>query len=202
MAFVSGGTYKMEERGNTVTVLPFCLDLTEVTAGAYAQCVESKKCSADGVRCAAQATYGDATKADHPINCVDWAQAVAYCKAQGKRLPSEEEWEWAARGQGEGREYPWGEGDARSKVCWSGATDRSGTCKVGEFVAGDGFGGFHDLAGNVWEWTASKYTPKDDARVNRGGGWISNRIADLRASNRYSDDPGNRTAYDGFRCAR
>jgi len=202
MGFIAGGTYKMEERGNTVTVQPFCLDLTEVTAEAYAQCVQSKKCSAEDLRCAPEATYGTVGKADHPVNCVDWNQAVTYCQAQSKRLPTEEEWEWAARGQEEAREYPWGEGDPRSKVCWSGATDRGGTCRVGEFVAGDARGGIHDLAGNVWEWTASKYGAKEKARVNRGGGWISNRAADLRTSNRYADDPENRTAYDGFRCAR
>jgi len=191
----------MEERGNTVTVQTFCLDRTEVTAGAYAQCVQSKRCDERGVRCGLQATYGHPEKTDHRINCVDWKQAAAYCQSLGKRLPTEEEWEWAARGQEDARDYPWGDGDPRSIVCWSGATDRSGTCKVGTFVASDTADGIHDLAGNVWEWTSSSYSPKSTAKVNRGGGWISNRAADLRASNRYADEPINRTAYDGFRCA-
>jgi sulfatase modifying factor 1 len=202
MAFLSGGTYTMEERGNTATVQAFCLDKTEVTSGAYTQCVQSKMCEERGLRCGLRATYGHPEKADHPINCVDWKQAVTYCQSLGKRLPTEEEWEWAARGQEGAREYPWGDGDPRSIVCWSGATDRRGTCKVGAFVASDTAAGIHDLAGNVWEWTSSSYSSKGTAKVNRGGGWISNRAADLRASNRYSDEPTNRTDYDGFRCAR
>jgi formylglycine-generating enzyme len=203
MAAVSGGAFQMGELGNHVAVRPFCLDLTEVTADAYAQCVQTHKCNDEGLRCGPAATYRIASKRDHPINCVSWPQADKYCRAQGKRLPTEEEWEWAARGQEEAREYPWGEGSAESKVCWSGGTrQRESTCRVGEFVAGDAASGIHDLAGNVWEWTSSSYNKRDASRVNRGGGWISNRLWDLRTSNRYADDPTNRTVYDGFRCAK
>ena len=203
MAAVTGGAFQMGELGNAVTVRPFCLDLTEVTADAYAQCVQAHECTDQGLRCGAAATYGLATKRDHPINCVTWGQADKYCRAQGKRLPTEEEWEWAARGGEEAREYPWGEGTPEAKVCWSGGTrQREGTCRVGEFGAGDAVGGIHDLAGNVWEWTASPYNKRDASRVNRGGGWISNRTADLRVSNRYADDPVHRTVHDGFRCAK
>ncbi len=203
MAAVTGGDFKMGELGNAVTVRPFCLDLTEVTAGAYAQCVNAHNCSDEGLRCGAAATYGNTAKSNHPINCVTWAQADQYCRAQRKRLPTEGEWEWAARGRGEARELPWGDGAAEAKVCWSGGRrEREGTCPVGEFAAGDAVGGIHDLAGNVWEWTASYYNQRDHSRVNRGGGWISNRLGDLRVSNRYSDDPTHRTDHDGFRCAR
>ena len=203
MAAVAGGAFQMGELGQAAKLRPFCLDLTEVTADAYAQCVQAHKCNDEGLRCGAAATYGSATKRDHPINCVTWAQAEKYCRAHGKRLPTEEEWEWAARGQDEGRDYPWGQGGGDGKVCWSGGTRvREGTCRVGEFGRGDGVGGIHDLAGNVWEWTSSAYNKRDASRVNRGGGWISNRLGDLRVSNRYADDPTNRTAYDGFRCAQ
>jgi formylglycine-generating enzyme required for sulfatase activity len=203
MATLAGGAFQMGELGNSVTVRPFCLDLTEVTADAYAQCVQAHKCSDEGLLCGAAATYGIAAKKDHPINCVTWAQADKYCRVNGKRLPTEEEWEWAARGQDENRDYPWGKGGADGKVCWSGGTRvRESTCRVGEFARGDGIGGIHDLAGNVWEWTSSAYNKRDTSRVNRGGGFISNRLGDLGASNRYSDDPTNRTVYDGFRCAQ
>jgi len=203
MASIAAGAFQMGELGNSVTVRPFCLDLTEVTADAYAQCVRAHKCNDEGLRCGNAATYGVATKSGHPINCVTWAQAHQYCRAQGKRLPTEEEWEWAARGQQEARDLPWGEGSAESRVCWSGGPrQRDSTCPVGEFVTGDAMGGIHDLAGNVWEWTSSAYNKRDGSRVNRGGGFISNRLGDIRTSNRYADDPTNRTVYDGFRCAQ
>ena len=203
MAAIAGGTFQMGELGKTVAVRSFCLDLTEVTSDAYAQCVQAHKCDDIGLRCGPAATYGIATKKDHPINCVTWAQADKFCRALKKRLPTEEEWEWAARSQEEGRDYPWGKGSAEGKACWSGGTRvREGTCRVGEFAKGDAAGGIHDLAGNVWEWTSSAYNNRDPSRVNRGGGFISNRLGDLGVSNRYADDPTNRTVYDGFRCAQ
>jgi formylglycine-generating enzyme required for sulfatase activity len=203
MAFVDGGAYRMGELGTIVTVRAFCLDLTEVTSIAYAQCVGAHQCSDEGLHCGRAATYGVTTTGDHPINCVTWAQADKYCRAQRKRLPTEEEWEWAARGGEEGRGYPWREGTAEGKVCWSGGTrEREETCRVGEFPAGDAVGGIHDLAGNVWEWTSSAYNQRDTSRVNKGGGFISNRRGDLHVANRYADEPTNRTVYDGFRCAK
>jgi formylglycine-generating enzyme required for sulfatase activity len=190
MAPVGGGAFRMGERGTIVGVHAFCLDITEVTSEAYEQCVQRRQCSDEGLQCGAAATYGVATKRDHPINCVTWGQADKYCRAQGKRLPKEEEWEWAARGQDQGFDFPWGNSSAEGKVCWSGGTrEREGTCRVGEFVAGDTAGGIHDLAGNVWEWTASPYNQRDASRVNKGGGWISNRKMDLAVSNRYADEP-------------
>jgi sulfatase modifying factor 1 len=203
MASIDSGVYRMGELGTIVTVRPFCLDLTEVTSGAYAQCVEAHHCSDEGLHCGAAATYGVASKRNHPINCVTWAQADKFCRAAKKRLPTEEEWEWAARGGEEARNYPWREGSAEGKVCWSGGTkQREETCAVGEFPAGDAASRIHDLAGNVWEWTASAYNKRDATRVNKGGGFISNRRVDLHVSNRYADDPTNRTVYDGFRCAK
>jgi len=114
MALVPGGTYRMgseagdsdEQPVHEVEVARFCLDLTEVTVSDYAGCVSSGKCmpANTGGSCNA----GVAGRENHPINCVDWNQADAYCQAQGLRLPTEEEWEYAAKGGDEDRRYPWG----------------------------------------------------------------------------------------------
>jgi formylglycine-generating enzyme len=98
-----------------VTLAPFSLDTTEVTVAAYAACVASERCSraSQGDLCNA----GQPGRESHPINCVDWDQAEAYCKATGKRLPTEEEWEWAARGGERGWKYPWGDDPPGGQLC-------------------------------------------------------------------------------------
>ena len=146
MSRLSGGSYARVARHDTATVHPFCMDVTEVTVDAYTACVRAGKCTAEatsGDGC----NYGVSGKGNHPMNCLDWNQATTYCHAQGKRLPSEEEWEWAARGGAEGRTYPWGNTDPDSQLCWSGVTKREGTCPVGSYPAGDAPGGVHDLCG-------------------------------------------------------
>jgi sulfatase modifying factor 1 len=176
MASLAGGRFTMGERGDAVTVQPFCLDVTEVTVASYAACVLAGGCSAHGTWTSYSSTTGIpwssegcnycvTGRGNHPMNCVDWNQAGDYCKAQGKRLPTEEEWEWAARGGTEGRTYPWGKAApaSASQLCWG-----DGTCPVGSFPKGDAPGGIHDLAGNVSEWTfqyAQAYS------IARGGGW-------------------------------
>jgi formylglycine-generating enzyme required for sulfatase activity len=207
MVSLPGGTFKMGKRGDTVTVQPFSLDATEVTADAYAACVRGGGCTADhpgewtlyGKEFTAdgRCNYGVIGKGNHPINCVDWNQATAYCRWAGKRLPTEEEWEWAARGQSRGTQYPWGDEEPGSRACWN----RSETCAVGSYPAGDAPGGIHDLAGNVWEWTASKYAANSSLRVLRGGGFSDDATA-LLASIRGRYDPAPRYNYVGFRCSR
>ena len=182
---------------------PYELDLTEVTVAAYEACVKEGGCTTDGLNKSAggsnddHCNWGQSSRAEHPINCVDWNQAEAYCKWAGKRLPTEQEWEYAAS-SGKGWTYPWGnEEPASSKLCWSRS---DGTCKVGSFPAGDNAFGVKALAGNVWEWTSSNYDA--NARVVRGGGW-DNKIPDfVRASFRLRDAPSNRYSSLGFRCAR
>jgi len=186
--------------GAVVTVAGFCMDVTEVTAGAYAACVRSGRCSVDGLQCA-RGTYGVSGKEDHPINCVDWGQAVTYCNAVGKRLPTDDEWEYTARGGVNGWDYPWGNAEPDFQLCWSKPTMVGGTCTVGRFPEGNNPWGVQDLAGNVWEWMSSV---SDDFpfRTLRGGSWSDSVPSDVRATTRKFSKPSSRSNFVGFRCAR
>jgi formylglycine-generating enzyme required for sulfatase activity len=150
-------------------------------------------------------------KEDHPVVRVTWNDAVAYCAWLDKRLPSEAEWEKAARGT-QGYRYPWGNEWDAAKLN-ARATGLRGTAAVGSFGAGASPYGVEDMAGNVWEWTADWYqaypgNTTGDAyygevcRVTRGGGWFDQE-PQLTAFNRNCADP-TKTAIDelGFRCAR
>jgi formylglycine-generating enzyme required for sulfatase activity len=218
MAGVPGGKYVMGEKEGTVEVKPFCLDVTEVTASAYAACVKAGDCSEEGTSQYDTCNAGKG-RGRHPMNCVDWKQAKGFCEAQGKRLPSEAEWEWAARGGDAARKFPWGDeapDDPEDRACWSGGTEgeregsahrwwgrREGTCTVGSFPTGNGRFGHKDLSGNVWEWTSSKYDAESPGRVYRGGCWFSVVASGLWASVRFRGAPSVRhNSLFGFRCAR
>jgi formylglycine-generating enzyme required for sulfatase activity len=196
MASLPGGTFTMGGH----KVAPFCLDVTEVTVDAYTQCVHSRLCGADGLNPFPQCNYGVSGKGNHPINCLNWRQADAYCFAQGKRLPTAQEWELAARGENRGRAYPWGNTPPASQLCWSGMQGRDGTCAVGSFRGGDAPGGIQDLGGNVSEWTESLDDGDRTARVVCGNSWRDNYEAQVAC--RQSEN-SNRLGTDlGFRCAR
>lgn len=202
MAFLPAGSFSMGDRKDRVKVGRFCMDVTEVTADAYALCVKTGQCSAKGLNCGAASTYNATGKGDNPINCVDWAQASSYCQSQGKRLPTEEEWEWAARGGPSAKTYPWGNVEPSSQVCWSGFGQLSGTCSVGNYQAGASPQGVLDLSGNVWEWTSGTRDSSGTERVARGGAWSSTAPSYLRASERYWTQPQYQFIYIGFRCVR
>lgn len=232
-----------EHPQHDVTLSAYCIDKTEVTAKAYAACVAAEGCSsalltvnsdefqADEVKLYSRFCNRADKRPDHPINCVDWNQATAYCTWRRKRLPTEVEWEYAARGN-DGRVYPWGNeapGAKRLNACGSecaamgmrilhqgGAKmyDASDgwetTAPVGSFPDGASPFGALDMAGNVWEWTADWYVsyaaaagaiPRDAFRVNRGGGWMNEGASDVRAAVRYPDPPSVRDINLGFRCA-
>ncbi len=224
MGLLAGGTLSVGSGrvGGRATVKPFCLDLTEVTADAYAACALTGGCTTDHVREASAdgvafkadrwCNYGVAGRGAHPMNCVDWAQADAFCRGVGKRLPSEEEWQWAARGGPAATRYPWGNAAAGTQPCWSGFAKRKGTCPAGSNPLSDAPGGFHDLLGNVWEWTSTPFsiwvagsTPDmthATLRIARGGGWSTTDPTHLTGGVRNWRPAVDRTNSLGFRCAR
>jgi formylglycine-generating enzyme required for sulfatase activity len=217
MAAIPGGSFTPGERPVEVTVQPFCMDLTEVTVEAYSGCAKSGKCSARDISKKCNLNLKGGGKEQHPMNCVDWEQARAFCDAQGKRLPTDEEWEWAARGGEEAREFPWSAkatGEAPfgpqpgAQLCWNGDGNdlgkkrRKGTCQVGSYPASDNRWGVHDLAGNVWEWTASKSETDADQRGFRGGGWDTPEPARIRVAKRNWIKASYRENDLGFRCVK
>ncbi|MCM2334538.1 MAG: formylglycine-generating enzyme family protein, partial [Anaeromyxobacteraceae bacterium] len=204
MGLLGGGRFTLADGSEAAEVPALCLDLTEVTAADYAACVARGACPDAALRCGKAATYGDKAKAGHPVNCVSWIEADRYCRAHGKRLPTEGEWEWAARGQGRGTRYPWGSAPPADRACWDGVGStlgkggRNETCAVGAFAKGDSPDGFHDLGGNVREWTASRIG-RD--RVVRGGSWGDSLPDFLAAGFRGMNKPDERFELTGFRCA-
>jgi formylglycine-generating enzyme required for sulfatase activity len=191
MVRVPGGTFLMgsptwvgdsdEHPQHHVTLGGYCIDRTEVTVAAYTQCVASAKCTTtpepakDGFASLCNGTRGG--RQDYPVNCVDWNQATAYCASVNKRLPSEAEWEYAARG-GDGRRYPWGSeapsakrlnvcgSECRAlgkrlgkewKVMYEDSDGWESTAPVGSFRGDMSPFGALDMAGNVSEWTADWY---------------------------------------------
>jgi formylglycine-generating enzyme required for sulfatase activity len=209
MVQIPGGTFCMgsndgdedEKPVHSVTVDAFELDLTEVTVAQYRACVKAGKCDApEGSGC----NWDESDRDDHPVNCVNWDQARTYCGWAGKRLPTEEEWEYTARGT-DGRTYPWGNESPSEQLCGKQAS----TCKVGSFPTGNSPFGVKDMAGNVWEWTDTTYcnsyaknAPCEVARVVRGGGWGYFIPSNVRAAFRFRYGPSYRLLYLGFRCAR
>ncbi len=149
----------------TVFVQTFYMDTHEVTVEEYRACVRSGRCPEAGPR------YLDFDRPRQPITGVSWYDAVAYCRAQGKRLPTEAQWEKAARGT-DGRLYPWGNEpvdcrravimDASGRSCGvrkarGGHPEKGRPLEVGSRPPG--LFGLHDMIGNVWEWVADWYSP-------------------------------------------
>jgi sulfatase modifying factor 1 len=185
----------------------YCLDKTEVTVAAYSACVEAGKCAAP-LFTKDECNYRKPGKERHAQNCLSLVEAEAYCKAQGKRLPTEPEWEFAARGR-EGRTFPWGEEADGARACSN--RGKEGTCEVGSLAAGATKDGLVDLAGNVAEWTSSLYasggytaTVRDYDNVVRGGGWRTRKVEDLRGAARRaaSNKPEKADTDIGVRCAK
>jgi formylglycine-generating enzyme required for sulfatase activity len=195
-----------------VEVGTFDLDAHEVTVARYQACVQEKRCKPPakvGERC----NWGRAGREQHPINCVSWAQARNFCLAQGGRLPTEAEWEKAARGES-GQAYPWGEAAPAPSLAVYGQKER-GTEAVGERPAGVSPFGAQDMAGNVWEWVEDAYDPAwyaqapvqdplcrlpSTEKVIRGGSMYM-APAWLRTYARGHQQPDTAADSVGFRCA-
>ena len=183
--------YDNEKPGRAASVRAFWLGKTDVTVAAFKHCVDAGACTAANT--GGSCNWGTG-KMDHPINCVDWTQAQAFCSWSGGRLPSAEEWEYAAK-SGESRIYPWGDQQPNGQLAKYGSSD--GTAPAGSYTAGASKWGLLDMAGNVWQWTASNYDA--DNKELRGGSWNS-RPVHLRASSRYRYDPSDGSSTFGFRC--
>lgn len=219
---MGGGNGDFDERpSHEVNIRSFSIDRFEVTNAQYQSCVSAGRCT--------PAHYNDGKcliwtgKGFKPVNvpvqyrdslfpavCVTWRQAGEYCGFRGMRLPTEAEWEYAARSGGQSR-YSWGDGAPSLSKC---TMYGQGKLKRVESYSPNAFG-LYDMTGNAWEWTSDYYqkdyytvSPKDNPngpdvglyRVIRGGGWYSG-ADQLRCSNRQWFSPDYAEASIGFRCA-
>ncbi len=200
--------FRNEVPGHHVQITKgFWLGKCEVTNAQY-----RRFCQETGRQCPAASKQGD----DHPVVAVTWDDAKAYCDHYGLRLPTEAQWEYAARGP-EGREYPWGNECDKTKCCTSQNKGPGGrTFPVGSFPQGASWCGALDMAGNVWEYCADWYdsvyyskSPVADplgpefggSKVVRGGCWDLDPEFS-RCAFRFSYDPSPYYHHIGFRCAR
>ena len=222
--------YMNQEPAHQVYLGDYYIDRTEVTNVSYARCVVDGACTSPitVTSFTRSSYYGNPDFADYPVISVDWEQAAAYCVWRGAELPTEAQWEKAARGT-DGRLYPWGNSfdgtkanfcDQNCPNAWAykdwndGAAD---TAPVGSYPAGASVYDVMDLAGNVWElvrdWYSGSYYNSQkvwsnpfgpstgESRVLRGGGWNGHGHVMLVAS-RYKIAPSSSSFQVGFRCAR
>ena len=175
----------------------FYMDTHEVTVGQFKQFVNETGYSYNRWNDVAKYSPGD----EYPMGRVNWNEATAYASWAGKRLPTEAEWEYAARGGLIGKRYPWGDGVTHDDANYSGTGgkdkwDRQAAL-VGSFEA-NGYG-LYDMAGNVWEWCQDWYDEGEEYRVCRGGSW-ANSLLSQRVGYRVNDVPTAINYYVGFRC--
>jgi formylglycine-generating enzyme required for sulfatase activity len=237
----SGGS---DEKPHTVTLDAFWIDRTEVTNAMFERFAADTHYQTDAEKGGNGWVYNTSSGQwentsganwqhpqgpssslsgldDHPVVQVSWNDATAYCKWAGRRLPTEAEWEKAARGT-DGRTYPWGNAapDCSRANYYGKNSDRDfcvgNTTKVGSYPTGASPYGALDMAGNVLEWVADWYnesyysaSPSEnpqgpstgDYRVLRGGAWNGDTTV-VRSALRLSDDPDFRDNGNGFRCSR
>ncbi len=229
-AFVPAGDFTMgspdffgdEAPAHTVYLDPYWIDRNEVTMAAYDVCRTSGPCTPpkfdynDEPLC----NWASGRFITNPINCVDWNQATVFCAWKGKRLPTEAEWEKAARGT-DARTFPWGEFAASCSFAVMDDANAGGagcglntTAPVGSKFKGVSPYKIYDMSGNVWEWVNDRYQswyyevsppsnpPGPDtgsSRVIRGASWGNTY---LHSTIRSANDPLGANPGLGFRCAR
>lgn len=237
MVYVPAGAFEMgstrgssdERPVHTVALDAFWLDQTEVTNAQFAAFLNEHDNQPEGdlawlnLRSTDGLIYQPGDKfrpksgyADHPVIKVSWYGAAAYCEWVGGRLPTEAEWEYAARGP-DSLIYPWGDALDCAKGNFSSNCDPDSdelTAPVGSFPEGKSWIGAYNLSGNVWEWVADWYakdyytrSPKENPtgphkgeyRVLRGGSWYD-EVGSARSASRVMSDPSYTGGYLGFRC--
>lgn len=169
----------------------FCIDRFEVTVAAYESCVAAGQCTipasapSAGEHWADACNFGRPERAQHPINCVTWAQALQLCHFRGGELPSSEQWILAAGGPGSRYPFPGEPSPLPLNACGSECPEHTGqardyfgsdpfpmTAPVGSFPGGASVFGVFDLAGNVAEWMSDEVPNAPSMRRIRGGGWL------------------------------
>lgn len=238
---VPGGTYLMgdakgdaNEKPRTVSIKTFAMDRHEVTNAQFSAFVKATAHVTDPERSGTGYVWTDKwrpvtgatwqrphgpgshidNKENHPVVQVSQRDAATYCAWHGRRLPTEAEWEFAARGT-DGRQFAWGNkaptqtGKLSSRranygtdnCCSADATDgHRTTAPVGSFPAGASPFGLNDMAGNVWEWTTTRFPGQTSWFVIKGGGWGNNPYC-LRAAYKHGNPPDIGLDMVGFRCA-
>ena len=233
MVYVPGGEFEMgstdsplEQPVHPVAVDAFWIDRAEVSNRQYQGCVEAGMCPEPRCWAGGDSIWEDSNfnGAEHPVLCVNWLEAKGYCEWVGARLPTEAEWEYAARGP-EGRQYTWGdrlEGrvanfcDVNCPKNYADSAFDDGyayTAPAGSYPDGASWCGAEDLSGNVWEWVSDwmgkypaerqvnpKGPPSGIQHVIRGGAWDTMQV-DMRSAARKGAREYFELSYLGFRCA-
>jgi formylglycine-generating enzyme required for sulfatase activity len=200
--------------GHMQHVEAFYIDTLETTVHEYQECVHAGKCQVPDVRdraCNLSRRKFDERRAQHPVNCMVYDDAVVYCQFRGKRLPTAAEWQLAARGT-DRRLYPWGNAEPGEQLCWQGRRgydrwSRATTCPVGSFPAGASPYGVLDMSGNVAEWTS---TVGEDIygrdRIIAGGSYVLDPLEEnfwsLRLDSSGGFPPRIADRENGIRCAQ